>query len=146
MAGFTLFDFTHHLLTTSMRLRAARHELLAANIANADTPGYRPRDLDFAGVLRALTLEHRSRRTGIHRQGLRADSLEPEPLSHKLLAIHHPSTPIQREGEEKMDRNRVDLDREMALLIKNTLLHEASLTLLSRTLGQLRYAISEGRR
>lgn len=146
MAGFTLFGFTHHLLTTSMRLRAARHELLVANVANADTPGYRPRDLDFDGVLRALVLEHRSREASMHSQGLRADSLEPEPLSHKPLAIPHLITPVEREGEEKIDRNRVDLDREIGLLIENSLLHEASLTLLSRKLGGLRYAIGEGRR
>jgi flagellar basal body rod protein FlgB len=53
---------------------------------------------------------------------------------------------VEREGEEKIDRNRVDLDREIGLLIENSLLHEASLTLLSRKLGGLRYAIGEGRR
>jgi flagellar basal-body rod protein FlgB len=54
MAGFTLFGPTQTLLTTAMRLRSARHELLTANIANADTPDYKPRDLRFAGVLQAL--------------------------------------------------------------------------------------------
>lgn len=137
MAGFTLFGFTHHLLTTSMRLRAARHELLAANVANADTPGYRPRDLDFAGVLKALVLEHRNRGAG--GQGDRA-------AEEITLASQRLSTPVQREGEEKIDRNRVDLDREISLLTENSLLHEASLTLLSRTLGQLRYVIGEGRK
>ena len=145
MAGFALFGFTHHLLTASMRLRATRHALLTANVANADTPGYRPRDIDFAGVLRALTLQHKSRGAGLHSQGLGVNSLEPEPLSHKTLSIQY-STPVEREGEEKLDGNRVDLDKEIAQLQENTLLYEASLTLFSRTLGKLRYAISEGRR
>jgi flagellar basal body rod protein FlgB len=48
-------------------------------------------------------------------------------------------------GEGKLDRNRVDLDAQVAELSENALLHEASITLFSRTMGGLRYAISEGR-
>ena len=53
MAGLRLFDTTHRLLELSLRGRAARHEVLSANIANADTPGYRPRDLDFNAAMRS---------------------------------------------------------------------------------------------
>jgi len=38
---------------TAMNLRARRQEIIAANIANADTPNYKARDLDFAAALRA---------------------------------------------------------------------------------------------
>ena len=53
MAGFKLFNFTQQLLELSLRVRGARHEVLSANIANADTPGYRPRDLDFESIIRS---------------------------------------------------------------------------------------------
>ena len=53
MVGFKLFNFTHELLALSLRTRAARHEVLSANIANADTPGYRPKDLDFNAVMKS---------------------------------------------------------------------------------------------
>lgn len=138
MAGFTLFGPTHHLLTASMRLRAIRHELLTANVANADTPGYRPRDLDFASVLRALVLDQRD--GGVEELG----KWDTGKLA--LTSRHIRGLAQEREGEGRMDGNRVDLDRELALLVENTLLHEANLTLLSRTLGGLRYAISEGKR
>ncbi|PIY03491.1 MAG: flagellar basal body rod protein FlgB, partial [Gallionellales bacterium CG_4_10_14_3_um_filter_54_96] len=36
---------------TALSLRGARQELLAANIANADTPNYKARDVDFASAL-----------------------------------------------------------------------------------------------
>jgi flagellar basal body rod protein FlgB len=49
------------------------------------------------------------------------------------------------EGEKKLDHNQVDLDREMTRFAENTLLHETSVTLMSRSLAGLRYAISEGR-
>ena len=52
MAALNLFNFTHHLLERSMRVRAARHEILSANIANADTPGFRPKDVDFKSLMK----------------------------------------------------------------------------------------------
>ena len=141
MAGLTLFGPTHTLLSTSMRLRAMRHEILAANIANADTPDYHPRDLKFAGVLQAL----------VHTQGQSS-----EVQNGKLLLVSsHPwhlrpgaNESLQTagiEGEEKLDQNRVDIDYEMTQVAENALMHEASVTLLSRKIGGLRYAISEGR-
>lgn len=138
MAGFTLFGPTHHLLTAALRLRALRHELLAGNIANLDTPDYRPRDLDFAKTLRALTLGQQAggaQQVGGWGTGMLAFTSVPP---HSLVR--------EREGEEKLDGNGVDLDRELSLLIENALLHETSLTLLARTLAGLRYAISEGKR
>lgn len=142
MAGFTLFGLTHHLLTASMRLRGARHELLTANIANADTPGYRPRDIDFAAVMGELA----------HPQGLSTGNPEGGTGFSVLGTFDFPHAGLQPssislgEGEDKLDRNSVDIDRQISVLTENSLLYEASLTLLTRTLAGLRYAIGEGRR
>ncbi len=141
MAGFTLFGPTHHLLALSMRLRGARHELLSANIANADTPGYQPRDIDFDAVLRSLTQPEPS---GPQSEG-RIQLIAAQPIYLPLTnggvasANGHP-------GEERLDGNAVSLDRQMAMLTENALLYETSLTLLSRQLAALRYVIGEGRR
>ncbi|MGE0682204.1 MAG: flagellar basal body rod protein FlgB [Candidatus Binatia bacterium] len=141
MAGLTLFSPTHTLLTTAMRLRAMRHEVLAANIANADTPDYRPRDVQFSGVLQALA------------QGQASSSGMQD--GHLLLATSHPGhirpgmqnavVTEEKGGEGKLDHNQVDIDQEMTQLAENALLQETNVTLLSRKLGGLRYAISEGR-
>ena len=40
---------------TALKLRSQRTEVLAANLANADTPGYRARDIDFKGALAAAS-------------------------------------------------------------------------------------------
>jgi flagellar basal-body rod protein FlgB len=141
MAGLRLFGPTHTLLTTSLRLRAARHEVLSANIANADTPDYRPRDLKFNGVLQALARAD-SRSSGIQDGHLMLVSTNPlhlRPSSQNALVTE------EADGEGKLDHNRVDIDREMTQLAENALLHETSATLLSRTLSGLRYAISEGK-
>ncbi len=141
MAGLKLFSFTQGLLELSMRARAARHEVLSANIANADTPGYRPRDLDFNSVIHSA----------VETEGLSAEERDQrmQQLSNSPLdlesAIYQPEFPDDRQGEDRLDGNSVSLDRQMGLLTENSLAYEANLTLLSRTLAKLRYAISEGK-
>jgi len=141
MAGLTLFSPTHTLLTTAMRLRAMRHEVLAANVANADTPDYRPRDLRFSGVLQALA---RLNTPPASMQDGRLRLVNSHPW-HLRPGMGETLVTEGEEGEGKLDRNRVDLDREMTQVAENALLHETTVTLLSRKLGGLRYAISEGR-
>jgi flagellar basal-body rod protein FlgB len=140
MPGLGLFGFTHQLLELSMRARGARHEVLSANIANADTPGFRPKDLDFRSVIQtAMDLDDspvpRERQMDVILDGsLNWDNVIFEPLND-----------AGRHGEERLDGNRVSLDRQLALLNENALSYEANLTLLSRAFAKLRYAISDGR-
>jgi flagellar basal body rod protein FlgB len=61
-------------------------------------------------------------------------------------AIYEPAFQNDRQGEDRLDGNSVSLDRQMGMLTENSLAYEASLTLLSRTLANLRYVIGEGRR
>jgi flagellar basal-body rod protein FlgB len=142
MAALKLFGFTQQLLELSMRVRSARHELLSANIANADTPGYRPKDLDFTSVMRSALDDRevkpdevRARRADSGANGIDIQSM-----------VYEPEFPNNRHGEDRLDGNGVSIDRQMALMSENSLAYEASLTLLSRALAGLRYAISEGRR
>ncbi len=157
MAGFTLFDFTDRLLAVSMRVLAAKHELLSANIANADTPGYRPRDIDFAAILRALARPDNHNPVDsagkiIPVSGTRWDLSQPESMPNgsdmgpdAVPAFFLQSSTRESKVEGKLDRNGVDLDQEIAFLSENSLLYETNLTLLSKKLGELRYAISEGK-
>jgi flagellar basal-body rod protein FlgB len=141
MAGLSLFDSTHRLLELSLRGRAARHEVLSANIANVDTPGYRPRDLDFNTAMRAAA---ESGAPGSS-ETARSDA-SASPGLNLQSAIYEPEYPDSRHGEDRLDGNAVSLDRQMALLTENSLAYETSLTLLSRAMAALRYAIGEGRR
>jgi len=140
MAGLRLFDFTHQLLELSMRVRGARHEVLSANIANADTPGFRPKDLDFESVIQTA-MEFDDRPVSRERQ---MDEMLSGPLGFEA-SVYEPSSGGQRHGEERLDGNRVSLDRQIALLNENALSYEANLTLFSRALAKLRYVISDGR-
>jgi flagellar basal-body rod protein FlgB len=142
MSGFKLFNFTQQLLELSTRVRAARHEVLSANIANADTPGYRPRDLDFKSLMQSA-LEAKD--DDLRPSERRVDALSPSAQDLQSM-VYEPEYPDSRHGEERLDGNSVSLDRQMALMTENSLSYEASLTLLSRALAGLRYAIGEGRR
>ena len=147
MAAFTLFGTNHQLLARSMQLRAARHEVLSANIANAETPGYAARDFEFSDILAGLVRTQGKQGKGNHAPDLHGGRI--------VLAATHPQhvsssgggmTPTtERQAEGKLDGNGVDLDYEVAQMTENTLLHETSMTLLSKLFAGLRYAISEGR-
>ena len=142
MAGLKLFNFSQQLVELSLRVRGARHEILSANIANAETPGYRPRDIDFETIIRSAA-QLDDDRTGSREQKmarLLTSSLELEGT------IYEPLVPDGKHGEDRLDGNGVGLDRQLALLNENALSYEASLTLFSRTMANLRYAIAEGRR
>ncbi len=100
-------------------LRSDRQRLIASNIANADTPGYVARDIDFAQALRQAVGAAGST-PGLHasRQGhiSAAASIAAEP---RLLYASASQT--------SLDRNTVDMDRERASFAENAVKYEATL-------------------
>ena len=101
-------------------LRAERQRLIASNIANADTPGYQARELDFANALRQATGSTSTSASRLatshagHDAGVQ--SLREEP---GLLYARH--------SQDTIDRNTVDLDRERASFADNSVKYEATL-------------------
>jgi flagellar basal-body rod protein FlgB len=95
-----------------------RHQAIAANIANASTPGHRPLDIAFDSRLETI----------------RADRGHPSP--------ELPATPriVARPGD-----SAVQIDREMALMAANSLQYQALSTGLSRYLSIMASAASDGR-
>ena len=104
-------------------LRSERQRLIASNIANADTPGYVARDMDFAKTLQAATASLPGARAvattsplhiGSHGAGLNGGRVGADLLY---------ATPAQT----NLDRNTVDMDRERASFADNALKYEATL-------------------
>jgi flagellar basal-body rod protein FlgB len=98
----------------ALLLRAERQRLIAGNIANADTPGFKARDFDFAAALRAATAQAR---TG---EGIAQDVLTPAARMQPLLRYSVPA-------QTNLDSNSVDMDRERAAFAANALQYEATL-------------------
>ena len=109
---------------TALSLRAARQELLASNIANADTPNYKAKDIDFAsalqGALSGSTAKLAMSATApAHWNGTAGESVMGAPVMYR--------TPLQPSA----DGNTVDMDVERAQFADNALRYEASLKFVS---------------
>ena len=98
-----------------MDLLSARQKLVASNIANADTPGYKTQDIDFASEFRGLI-----------------NGGSPRVVEVTGLEVKH-------------DGNNVSMDREARLLAENALRFNVAVNLLRAEIRAVRSAIQEGR-
>jgi len=113
-----------------LELRARRMELLSANIANADTPGFKARDIDFAAAMEAAGGEQRAL-AQTHERHIgsgAAGGIGSEPL------YRVPSQP-------SLDGNTVETQREHAAFMDNAIRYQASLQFLDGRISSLRTAI-----
>jgi flagellar basal-body rod protein FlgB len=123
-----LFNFSQ----TALNLRAYRQQLLASNIANADTPGYQARDIDFGTALKQATAAHKSPANAA--APLAPARREGEgPLGVQLLY----RTAVQ----PSVDNNTVDLDVERAQFADNAVRYEANLMFVSSQVKSMLAAI-----
>lgn len=124
-----------HLADRAMGLAVRRQTLIAGNLANLDTPGYRSKDLDFESALRgALGLGQG--------QSLPMVRTDPKHLGGSGLA----AAPTTRDGRpiwERNDGNDVNLDRESMLLARTQSTYQLSAALAQGEVRKLRQAISE---
>lgn len=103
----------------ALRMRERRSELLAANIANADTPGYKARDLDFRTMLRDAAEGGALETTTTHARHISTGGgLDAQPM------YRVPTQP-------SVDGNTVDIQVENAAFARNVLEHQASFQFLN---------------
>jgi flagellar basal-body rod protein FlgB len=119
---------------TALSLRAARQELLASNIANADTPNYKARDVDFASALQnalsgispKLPVANTS---SAHLEGSAGGSIMNTPVMYR------------RPMQPSADGNTVEMDVERAQFGDNALRYEASVKFISDDIKEIMQAI-----
>jgi flagellar basal-body rod protein FlgB len=103
-------------------LRSERQRLIASNIANADTPGYVARDMDFASALRQAT----GQSAAVAAPG----TVNTTAAGHMQLAAGARAEAGLRyatPSQTNLDRNTVDMDRERASFADNSVKYEATL-------------------
>ena len=115
-------------------LRAERQRIIASNIANADTPGYVARDINFK---EALSQQIRSGSSELSNAGQRPSLNESSMTTHpqhialsglsssQLTGASDLAYTIQ--SQPSVDSNSVDLDRERANFVDNSVRYEATL-------------------
>lgn len=132
MTDMFIFDDTTRLLGKAMDVTAKRHTLIAGNIANLDTVGYQPKDLDFQKTLeRAME--------GGGRQ-LATTNARHIPAGETVRADR---TGVV-DGAAGPGPDSVNIDREMTHLMENNIQYRSSVEMLLRKIGMLRQAITEG--
>lgn len=130
-------DLTLQFHTDALKLRGQRQQLLASNIANADTPGYKARDLDFRKAMQEAAAESTFNvsmaRTA---QGHLASVAERDGATAGAAPALY-RVPVQ----PSLDGNTVDMDVERASFADNAIHYEANLMILNSQLKSLLSAI-----
>lgn len=116
----------------ALLLRAERQRVLASNIANADTPGYVAREMDFATALRQAT-NTVAGELAVTRSGHMASSNTRDARSE----LSYAASP-----QDSIDQNTVDIDRERASFADNAIKYEATLRFINSHLKTLNSAIT----
>lgn len=122
-------------LSKALDLRAHRHQVLASNIANADTPGYKARDFDFKTALANAT-SGRMDGTGLAMATTSARHLEGANGGGM------PSLQYRTETQSAVDGNTVDMDVERAQIADNSMQYEILTRLIGDRLQGMRSAIA----
>jgi len=129
------FDPIIGALNTSLNLRLLNQNVVSSNIANADTPGYKAKVVEFEAALReVLDSDHKAF----------TDANGEVHKSHKITDPVEPEVYDDPNGVESLDGNTVDRAAEMVKLAENQLLYDASVEMLKKKLGMLKYAVSDG--
>ena len=121
------------MLRTRMNWHQERQRLLAENVANADTPNYRPRDLaplDFAREVQQASGQ------------LQLALTSPAHLSSPTATC---AFATQRQGkyDVRPAGNAVNLEDEMMKVAANQMDHQAAISLYSRSMGLIRTALGK---
>lgn len=133
-----LFSGTISTLTRSLDLRSRKHEMILKNVANADTPNYRPFKLNVEEALQEeLDPANRSSLALTDEQHLQGEQMAGDS-----------SSGIKSGAQDTLlfrgDQNGVDIDAEMATIAKNSLLYKASTQIVASKFRGLKNAISGG--
>lgn len=113
----------------ALKARALRNEVLASNIANADTPNYKARDVDFGSALRQAQGGIAMQKTNVMHREAGGMLTTQDAVKYRI-----PTQPT-------LDGNTVETDVEQAAFAENALMYRASLSFLSGQIRTLRYAI-----
>jgi len=135
----TIFDRTMRLLQRSLDLRSARQRVIASNVANEETPGYRASELTFLGQLQSA---HKGRPPIV--------MAATQPRHFGVLGPQGVQAVTGKLGEVPagdlpLDANSVNLELEMAKLSENAMQYNAAATILAAKFRGLFSAIRDAR-
>ncbi|MHB8899067.1 MAG: flagellar basal body rod protein FlgB [Thermoguttaceae bacterium] len=136
----TLFrSTTIPVLQQAVQFSQARHVVLAGNIANMDTPGYRVRDLsveDFQGQLREVIQRRHAPQQPVS-VGMQMNGLTDARPGEQAQEVRAPKTILHH------DNSNVGVEYQVTEMVKNQLQHNVALSIMNNQIRLLETAISE---
>jgi flagellar basal-body rod protein FlgB len=139
-----LFDFN----ATALRVRAQRQEILAANIANADTPNFKARDIDFASSLKkaleANVADAANSAAVASNGGLALATTHSKHISGSGTGggINEADLLYRPLIQGSVDGNSVDGEVERSAFVDNAIHYEANITMLNASIKDMNAALS----
>ncbi len=130
-----IYDSTIGGLNAVMNFRLMNQNVVASNIANADTPGYKAQKLEFEDALRnALEISGR----------LKMEGSDPAHFIKADPGHIDPEIYDNPNGVVNLDGNSVDRNAEQVALAENQIHYDAAAEMIRRKIGIMKYAIGEG--
>jgi len=136
MADIRIADRTIAVLQKSLDLRAQKQQVIAGNIANAETPGYSARKLSFEDNLRKAISTPET--------AVRKTNAKHFPIGSSGISRVQGTITKQISTDSLGDGNSVSVDDEMFDLAENQLLYEAGSQILKKKFSMLKFAASNG--
>ena len=135
-----IFDRLSSTMQHAMNYRLQRHNMISANLANIDTPGYTPVEIKFDEQLRSY-YENADPQTATTR-GLTATH-----SSHFTMSDPIEQAEVEFDAYSLPDKkgNSVDMDHESSKLAQNQLMYRTLITAYNKRMSFLQYTISGGR-
>lgn len=122
--------------------RSMRQDLISGNIANVDTPFYKPRDIDFESFLSESMNEEMGKNRSLELQMAQTNSKHLSMIEEKKKG----GTIFFRDGHmAKNDGNSVDLDVETSEMGKNSVMYQALVASLKKHKGIFAYALESSK-
>jgi flagellar basal-body rod protein FlgB len=134
-------DRVFQLHQAALAVRGNRSQVLASNIANADTPGFQARDLDFKTALRAALPAQEAAAAGAAQSGMLRTSVRH--LQPEAAFGHAPGMALvyRTVTQPSVDNNTVDVNVERAQFADNAMRYEASITFINGKIKSLLTAL-----
>lgn len=118
----------------SLRVRAENAEVIASNIANADTPGYKAKGMDFQAAMAQAASKQKAAMSRTHEKHFDIKSEVNNGTDYRV-----PNQPDTGDG------NTVDVQMERNLYLENSMHYQASLQFMNSKIRGLKKALSGGK-
>ncbi len=135
----TFFDHSDRLKVASLALRQKRNNVIAGNLANAETPGFRALEVNFEEQLASASGSEGEMRlvTSNPKHFINGSMQTDQTINAEVF--------VQPKESISQDGNSVDVDTEMTALAENNILFRATVEMINRKIGIMKYAINGGR-